>query len=67
MVKLTQIIRRQFADELFGVFYHFVGLTLKRVKKAFKGLEMNLSNLSWVNFYSNSLQMLTSKAKLQSS
>ena len=33
MVKLTQIIRRQFADELFDVFYHFVGLTLKGLRR----------------------------------
>ena len=32
MVKDTQIIRRQFADEL-SVFAHFVGLVLKRLKK----------------------------------
>ena len=29
MVKHTQAIRRQFADELFGVFDHFVILALK--------------------------------------
>ena len=29
MVKHTQIIRRQFADDLFSVFDHFMGLALK--------------------------------------
>ena len=29
MVKHTQTIRRQYADELFGGFDHFVGLALK--------------------------------------
>ena len=33
MVKLTHIIRRQFANELFDVFYRFVGLTLKGLRR----------------------------------
>ena len=32
MVKHTQTIRRQIADECFGVFDHFVGLVLKGLK-----------------------------------
>ena len=32
MVKHTQIIRRQIADELLSVFDHFVGLVLKGIK-----------------------------------
>ena len=31
MVKHTQTIRRQYADELFDVFNYFVGLALKRL------------------------------------
>ena len=31
MVKQTQTIRRQIADELFEVFDHFVGLALKEL------------------------------------
>ena len=32
MVKHTQTIRQQFANELFSVFNHLVGLALKRLK-----------------------------------
>ena len=31
MVKYTQTIRSQIADELFGAFDHFVGLALKGI------------------------------------
>ena len=34
MVKHTQTIRRQFADEFLIVFDHFVGLALKGLKKS---------------------------------
>ena len=32
MIKHTQTIRRQFADDLFEVFNHFMGLTLKGLR-----------------------------------
>ena len=35
MVKHTQTIQRQIADELFSVFDHFVGLALKGLNQSF--------------------------------
>ena len=36
MAKHTQTIRRQFADDCFSMFDHFVGLALKRLKHIIK-------------------------------
>ena len=37
MVKHTQIPRRQLANQLFGVFHHFVGLATKEIKLTIQG------------------------------
>ena len=39
MIKHTQTIRRQFADELFELFGHFVGLALKGLKNNAAGFQ----------------------------
>ena len=38
MVKHTQTIRRQIADQLLSVFYHFVGLVLERLNKTLSNI-----------------------------
>ena len=55
MVKHTQKIRRQFADELLSVFDHFVKLALKELR----GCPKNRSSQSLVNLFVKYFRMLS--------
>ena len=55
MVKHTQAIRQQIADELLSVFDHFVGLALKGLNKCWIGKDVLhvLRSRFWNRLYKN--------------